>query len=146
ILARVGARTSPPKAGDAAEFWVEVDTTPPVVSLPPPILGGGSETGTLTILWTASDPNLTDAPIALAYAAAPQGPWQPIATGLKNEGIHRWKLPAGVPGQMYLRVEATDRAGNVGRYVTPTPVNLATVSPNIHLRGVSPAQMPAGQP
>ena len=65
-----------------------------------------------------------------------------IAAGLPNEGIYRWRLPSIVPPLVYLRLEAEDRAGNVGLYDSPTPLNLTMANPAPRLLGLTPAEMP----
>lgn len=142
IVAKIGSNRQSPAPGEEAEFWIEIDTSAPVVSLLPPTVEHASTGIALTIPWTATDRNLTSEPIRLQYASTPTGPWMDIAAGLKNEGIHRWSPPAGVGSQVYLRVEATDQAGNVAAYVTPTPVVLTKTDPRIRLHGVAPSQMP----
>ena len=47
---------------------------------------------------------------------------------------------AGLTGPVYLRVEAADRAGNVGRYELPTPVALEVGKQRVKVIGVGPAQ------
>jgi hypothetical protein len=60
----------------------------------------------------------------LLWARDAQGPWLPIITQLENTGFYEWKLPPRQPGQFYVRVTASDTAGNVSTAETPGPVVL----------------------
>jgi len=84
--------------------------------------------------------NLVSNSINLYYAPKPAGPWQLIVTGYKNTGEYKWALPPGLTGPVYLRAEASDRAGNVGRYESPTPVSLEAGKQRVKVIGVGPAQ------
>jgi len=79
----------------------------------------------VTILWEANDKNLTARPIALSWARTAGGPWQPIVSQLENTGQYVWKLPAGVPPRIWVRVEAEDLAGNLAVAETPDAISPA---------------------
>ena len=119
------------------DWWVEIDTVKPVVLLQGAHLGLGDEAGILILSWSARDKNLTADSIELTYSAAPEGPWQMIAKGLKAEGQYRWSIPREAGARAYLRVEASDRAGNVGRYESREPVLLEPPRPKARVLGVS---------
>src|SRR5262249_44633337 len=55
-----------------------------------------------------------------------------------NFGRYMWKLPEGLPSNLFIKVEATDQAGNVASDQTPTAVALQ--------RGEPSAAIVAGQP
>jgi hypothetical protein len=74
--------------------------------------------------WSAKDKNLGTEPVELLWASQPDGPWQTALRGLKAEGSARWSLPHDAVGRIYLRVEATDKAGNVGRWEMREPIEL----------------------
>jgi hypothetical protein len=126
----VGMVRHRPQPGDAPQVWIEADTTKPDVR----ILGtqaGADETGrTLTVRWSATDKNLGPRPITLYYAGAGQTTWAPFATNLPNTGHFTWRLAPGLPAQVLVRIEATDRVGNTGADQTnmPSPVDLARPS------------------
>ena len=125
LLARsgVGLSDRPPQAGDQPQIWVEVDETRPVVRLLGADVGRGSDVGRLTISWTATDKNLTAQPITLAYADGPDGPWTTIAANQPNTGRYVWNMPqTGTPYRFLVRVEAADKASNVGAAQTANPV------------------------
>jgi hypothetical protein len=136
VLLQSGAGLSrpAPKAGDAPDLRVEVDITPPVVTvfapMPDPV-----QKDTMILRWSATDRNLASDPITLEWADAPRGPWIPIAATealgvsggvarrLPNTGSFGWKLPANFPThKVYLRVAARDLAGNMGEAIPAQPV------------------------
>ena len=137
IRIRPGGGTKPPEPMEDPDCVVEVDTTKPIVGLTAPLL---TDEGVMSVGWTASDENLLGNSISLYYAPKPAGPWEVIVTGYKNTGEYKWALPAGLTGSVYLRVEASDRAGNVGRYELPTPVALESGKQRVKVLGVGPAQ------
>jgi hypothetical protein len=137
IRIRPGGGAKPPEPMEDPDCVVEVDTTKPVVSLTAPVV---ADDGVLMIGWTASDDNLLGNSINLYHAPKPAGPWQVIVSGYKNTGEYKWALPQGLTGPVYLRVEASDRAGNVGRYELPTPVALEAGKQRVKVIGVGPAQ------
>jgi hypothetical protein len=141
LIARsgVGMGDGPPRRGDPPQVWVEVDTTKPVVRLERVDVGRGADTGNLTILYKASDRNITDRPISLSYAEKPDGEWKPIAKNEDNTGRYVWKMPADVPYQFYVRVEAVDKAGNVGGDETPQPIAVDLSQPKVRVLDVAPA-------
>ncbi|OAI50687.1 hypothetical protein AYO44_17560 [Planctomycetaceae bacterium SCGC AG-212-F19] len=119
----VGLGERPPQPGDAPQIWVEVDETKPVVRLLATDVGRGSDAGNLTVTWTATDKNLHAEPITISYAEQAEGPWTTIGANLPNTGRYVWRMPAtGVPFRFFMRVEAIDKAGNVGSDKTPAHV------------------------
>lgn len=105
-----------PARGDNPDWWVEVDCTRPTAQLLAVRPGTAKdELGTTLITWTAADKNLKPEPIDLYYATRPEGPWLPIARRLKNDGNFRWTVPPGLRGDIFVRLEVGDRAGNVTR-------------------------------
>jgi len=138
IRIRPGAGLKPPEPLEDPDCVVEIDTLKPAVSLVTPTVN--LEDGMMVIGWTASDKNLLGNSISLYYAQKPDGPWKVIVTGYKNEGLYRWALPTTLNGQVYLRVEASDKAGNVGRYDLPTPVALESGKQRVKVIGVGPGQ------
>jgi hypothetical protein len=133
----VGLGERPPQVGDQPQVWVEVDLTRPSVQLQHVIVGNGADKGKLFIHWKAYDKNLGSAPVVLSYAEKQEGPWQPIAEkNLANTGKYVWLMPPGVPYQFYVRVEATDLAGNIGEAVTPHLVRVDLSLPKVKITTV----------
>jgi hypothetical protein len=138
VRSGVGLSVQPPQAGDPPQVWVEVDLTRPVVHISKVEVGRGPEAGSLTIHWTATDKNLGRQPITLSFAERPDGHWSTIATNRENIGRYVWRMPTDVPYQFYLRVEAVDRAGNVGMAETSKPVNIDLVLPKVNITDIAP--------
>jgi hypothetical protein len=122
IVVREGAEPTPgPPAGSDPEMVVEVDASAPQVRVEPVQMSDGR----VVIRWEAVDPNLDAQPIDILYSASPRGPWRSVATGLRNVGEYVWDVAGmGVPAEVYLRVEARDRARHVGFGQAPDPVRL----------------------
>jgi hypothetical protein len=138
ILIRNAGVTQAPSLNDKPDCWVEVDTTRPFVNLLPASVGVGPDYGTLSILWTAYDKNFGSNPITLSYAAKQEGPWTNIVENHPNEGVYRWNLPQGIISQVYLRLEGKDKAGNISRIDTRSPVILEVPKPKAKVLRVSP--------
>jgi hypothetical protein len=131
-----GHKAPPPATGDAPDCRVEVDTTKPLGQLLDVHPGTGSDSGIVLITWTASDKNLKPEPIDLSYAARANGPWQPLAHGLKNQGSYRWTAPSELDS-IYVRIEISDLAGNVTSCVSPQAVVLARPHPKAHVVSIA---------
>jgi hypothetical protein len=141
----LGFGDGPPKRGDAPEYMVEVDTTKPQAEFVEAKLAPIAENPYVDISWKASDENFGAEPIDLFYSTTPQGPWTPIVKGWQNSGRFRWFLPRGVGREAYLRMVATDLAGNSARCDLGTAVSLDDNSrPSARIIGVgtTPAATP----
>ncbi|HLJ97449.1 MAG TPA: hypothetical protein VKU02_30095 [Gemmataceae bacterium] len=139
VRSGVGLREREPRNGDAPQLWVEVDLTKPIVHWVKADVGRGSDSGWLTITWKATDRNFGREPITLSYAKELPGPWTQIAANVENTGQYRWQIPAGVPYRFFVRVEATDLAGNVGVLDTAEPAIVDLHQPKGVILGVEPA-------
>lgn len=67
-----------------------------------------------TVTWTAADPYLLNAPITLKWSRDGSGTFETVASGLANNGTFEWTVPRDMTQTGVLRVEAGDKAGNVG--------------------------------
>lgn len=135
----VGLGDRPPQVGDRPQLWIEVDLTKPRVQLNGVSVGTGADKGKLTVTWTASDKNLAARPITLSYAEKATGPWKTFAEKLPNVGRHVWTMPPEVPYQFHVRVEAADRAGNIGEAATDDLVKVDLSTPKVNILKVAPA-------
>lgn len=135
-----------PRPGDAPELRIEIDTEKPFVQLLEPIADPNNP-GQLLLKWYAADKNLPATPVNLEFAEKIDGPWLPIKLDLENNGRHTsakasgdysWKVPAGTPVQVYLRVRVRDKAGNEGIAATPTAQYVDLIEPEGALIGVLP--------
>ncbi len=127
----VGKSEPAPRQGDAPQMWVEIDLTPPVVDSVDVRVLDGAQKGKVAIYWRAIDKNLKQKrPITLSYAEKREGPWIPIDPQPElNASPFLWTVPQEAPSQFFIRVEAADKAGNVGQAVTPNPVLVDLVVP-----------------
>jgi hypothetical protein len=94
----------------------------------------------MPITWVATDKNLGRSPITLSYAEQETGPWTPIAKDLENTGSYLWRMPTDIPYQFLVRVEAADRAGNIGNAETGKPVIVDLAKPKGVILNVAPGQ------
>lgn len=139
LLARsgTGAATKQPTLGDEPQIWVLVDQTTPEVKLVDVSRATAGRAQALSVRWSATDVNLAPHPITLSYAERSEGPWHPIATNLPNTGHYLWSLPAGLPGQFLVRVEAADLANNVGTAQSASPILLDNSTPTVSILSVA---------
>lgn len=126
-----------PSTGDDADMWVLVDTTSPLTHITSVPYGRGSEAGRLIINYSVADEQITLRPITLAYSESPQGPWNLIGEGLRNENRYVWKPKSNVPDRIFLRIEALDKAGNVGIHVLEQAIDVSGLVPRGTIRGVT---------
>jgi hypothetical protein len=138
VRSGVGLGDRPPQVGDKPQIWVEVDLTKPLVKLGPVEVGRGADSGRLTMYWTATDKNLAAKPITISYAKDTTGQWNPIVANMENSGRFVWQMPGDVPYQFLIRVEAADRAGNIGMDETAKPVIVDLLQPKGVILNVEP--------
>ena len=129
----------PPIAGDAPESIVIVDVTPPYLRFKSAELDIGQEAPSLNISWRVDDATLAPDSLRLSYSASTDGPWTEIASGSSPENRYHWSLRSDLPAKLYLRIEATDKAGNTGYDVSTQAIRLDRLRPHATLRGISPA-------
>jgi hypothetical protein len=133
----MGIGKGPPQPGDPPHVWVDVDTTKPEVHLLNTQSGADAGGRTLTLRWTASDRNLVARPITLSYAEQSQGPWIPFATNLENCGYYTWRMSPGLPAHVLVRVEATDRVGNISGDQSTLPAPVDMLEPTATIKNIS---------
>jgi hypothetical protein len=140
VRSGVGLGDEPPRDGDVPSAVIVVDDRPPDVRLLGADQGGGSRGPLLTIAWQSQDEHPLPGGTTLLYAAGPNGPWQPIETGLEPNGRYEWLLPRGTPARIYLRVEVADAAGNVQTVDTPQPVAIDLAKPKARILKIGPGR------
>ncbi|MFL5327400.1 MAG: hypothetical protein ACJ8C4_00670 [Gemmataceae bacterium] len=129
---------TPPVAGDQPDWWIDVDTSAPEVKLESTTLGTGDDMGLLMLNWTVRDRNLAPDAVEISWTTQPDGPWHVIAKGLRSDCQYRWAVPREATPKAYLKIESTDRAGNVGRFVTPQAVATELPKPKARVIGINP--------
>ncbi len=136
VKSKAGLGKAPPRAGEAPEIRVEVDTVAPVAQLFSPA-PDPQRPNALILKWFAKDNNLTNNPITLEWTEKREGPWEPIAIKIPNNGRHSWQLPDRLPVQVYMRLRVQDLAGNESAAVTSEPQMVDLSEPEGRLINVS---------
>lgn len=140
VRSGVGLSEREPRRGDVPQAWVEVDLHEPVIEYVDTKVDPGPDLGKLTIAWKATDKNMARDPIRLSYSKDPEGPWTEIAPSQPNSGSYVWRMPpTGIPYQFYVQVEATDKAGNVGKRRTEKMVKVDLKKPKGIILDIGPA-------
>lgn len=133
-----GLASPRPLAGESPDILVVVDRTRPSIRITGARYGEGDRTGGLVMRYECSDTNLPRRPIGLAFSGSPDGPWTTIAAGLENTGEYVWRADPNLPRQLYLRIDGTDQAGNVGTYILDQPIDTQGLAPRARIRGFQP--------
>jgi len=131
-----------PRTGESPETWVAIDDDPPQVEPAEVEPSSGDAGDGVLIRYACRDQLPSPRGVRLSFSPRADGPWSTIADGLEPEGTHRWQPDRTTPGSVYIRIEATDAAGNVGRSITPEPVVISAAQVVGRLRGLR--ELPAG--
>ena len=135
VLGANGLASPRPLPADTPDIAVVVDETKPTIKLTSARYGEGDRTGSLVIRYECSDENLMNRPVAIAFSDAIDGPWTTIAAGLRNDGLYVWPADPKLPPAIYLRIDATDQAGNTGSYVLDQPIATRGLAPRAKILG-----------
>jgi len=106
---------------DTSTMEFTIDSQVPVVELTSPnggeVLGGGS---IFSVTWQSATDNfdLSDAPINLYYSTDSGTNWQLITEYEQNDGGFNWGIPALESTNMLLRIQAVDKADNMGEDIS----------------------------
>ena len=145
IVGSNGVVSNRPQDGDSADVWIHIDTTQPTVKITRAVYGKGDEDGMLVIDYNCQDSNLVSKPITLAYSETVEGPWKRIASGQANTGLYLWKATPNLPQRIYLKLEAVDKAGNIGVHRLDLPINTRGLGPRGRIQGFRPIFNPSSQ-
>ncbi|KAA1260507.1 hypothetical protein LF1_30470 [Rubripirellula obstinata] len=135
VVGRSGLASARPLAGDLPDMVVVVDKQAPEVRISGARYGEGDRIGALVIRYDCIDANLKERPITLAFSENADGPWTTIAGGLRNDGDYVWPADPGLPRAFYLRLDAMDKAGNIGTYTLDKPIDAQGLAPRARIRG-----------
>ena len=138
-ITQTGFSGLPPAPGDTPECSVIVDVTPPHLRFRGAELLLDRANPSLEISWRADDANLDAESLRLSYSASPEGPWTEIAAGAAPDNRYVWELRRDLPARLYLKIEATDQAGNRGSDVSTQPLRLDRLRPRATLKKITPA-------
>jgi hypothetical protein len=135
VHSKAGKSRAVPRSSEAPQMRLELDTTPPVATLFAP-LPSPTQREVLVLKWEAKDKNLGSRPVTLEWAEQPQAEWKLIGDKqLPNTGSYTWKVPEGIPPQVYLRLTVRDSAGNVAVAETQKAFPIDLVEPEAHFTG-----------
>jgi hypothetical protein len=135
VLGNNGLASPRPLPGERPDIAVIVDQTLPEIKITSARYGEGDRTGSLVIRYECSDENLMSRPVSIAFSDSLEGPWTTIAAGLRNDGLYVWPADPKLPPQIYLRVDATDQAGNRGSYLLDQPIATSGLAPRARILG-----------
>jgi len=138
IVGSNGLASRRPLPGHSADAWIHVDTITPRTRILSALAGKGPEAGSLVIEYQALDEHFIDRPISLFFCETPQGPWTPITQGAKNMGRFVWAGDTHLPEKVFLKIQATDAAGNVGEHILDLPVDVQSAAPRGKIQGFRP--------
>ncbi|MBE6428784.1 MAG: hypothetical protein E7028_09475 [Planctomycetaceae bacterium] len=106
-----------PQAGSASQMEVVLDRIAPRVQIYSIQLQ--AEFGDLEIQWGAEDLNFGSNPVLLSWASSTEGPWRSMTSmPLENTGRFTWRIPEGIPGKVFIRLDVCDQAKNATTLVT----------------------------
>lgn len=125
LVADVPDADGGPRSGAEPDAWIGIDGEPPHVELIGIDRDETAGADALVIRYAARDPLLGSNSVRLLYSPNAEGPWATIATGAANEQAHRWEPGKNVPARVFIRIEATDAAGNQATAVSPEAVSIA---------------------
>ena len=134
-----GNSARPPQPGEAPDLTVVVDMTRPKVQLISATYSP-ERPNSVSIRWQATDDYLKTRPVKISFAPLPTGPWSMIDSDVPNNGDFEWAPEHRLPGKVYIRVEATDEAGNVGMDQSPQAVGMSPNGPRGIIRQVRPIE------
>ena len=124
-----GQKADDPRRDDPPMSYVVVDESRPDVKITDVQVRPGGRGPVVEITWAAVDQNLMANPIKIEYSIDQNAKnWQPITkTPEKNNtsrttGRVSWEVPDENLWKFWVRVQATDLAGNVGEAVTEKAV------------------------
>ena len=131
-----------PTATDQPDWLVEIDSTPPSVSLTSASVQPGDSGPMLHLGISVTERHLGETPVSVYWSSESAGPWQVLAENLANEPLLKLPLPPTLPARGWLKVVVRDRAGNTGQAQTSEAVDLHLPRPRARVLGVSAVEMP----
>ncbi|MEE8296192.1 MAG: tetratricopeptide repeat protein [Hyphomicrobium sp.] len=148
----VGLSSGPPRSGQEPHQWALIDSAPPLVQIKQAqvVKHEPPRDAVLVVSWAAYDDHLGDRPISLYYQTTDQPRWRLMAARVADVGRFDWTVPRNLMGRITIKIEITDRAGNMASD-TSRPVLLdSTVAGTDLLAQPQPPAMqgvdsPAGQ-
>lgn len=129
----IGLSENPPQPGQVPEIVVIVDRVAPQPKFGVIQQGQGLAHNQVQFSWVLTDSDLADAPVMLLKADSPSGPWEPITEWMENSGRYQWTVGQTIDRPVYIRLEARDLAGNIGRVDLAQPLQIDLVKPTARI-------------
>jgi hypothetical protein len=124
-----------PGAATKAHGEFIIDRTAPTVAIKFPgakaKLKGGEH---YAVTWDAQDAHLRNSPVTITYSRDGKGSWDTVATGIPNSGSFDWTVPRDMTTTGVLKIEAADKATNVGSAET-TGILVDSIKPKGRVTG-----------
>lgn len=141
-ISGAGTKADDPRQGDAPQYLVEVDTTPPEILIKNVRVGGGGLNGPLVdIEYVSSDKNEMPEPITLEYSED-KTTWKRIVDRTANSGKYTWEIQDKKLWRFYVRASAVDKAGNSKFDVSKDPILVDLDKPAGTVEQVNPNGQP----
>jgi len=140
-VAADGRREITPKAGDAPERTIVVDTVSPVVEVLSPNGGEifGSARSTV-VHWAAADANLDPTKGITIEASTGKDAWIAVAQNVPNTGKYHWDIPPALSSMTCrIRITARDLAGNVASDTSDADFIIDGLPPDLRITGPTTA-------
>lgn len=152
-----GTKADQPRRGDPPMMFVEVDTIKPVVRITGiQVRPGTGRAPVVEISWEVGDPNLMAAPINLQWSIDKNAAeWKEIKYRLNQApntssgtgtGRFSWEVPEQTPWKFWVRIRATDKAGNTGEFIYEKEVVVDLEKPAVGIDKIRGAGTPADKP
>jgi hypothetical protein len=141
----VGYGDPAPKPGDTPHMWIEADWTRPLVRMTSAEVKSEDRASKLVIAYTVDDRNFDEtSTVNFSYAERLDDPpekWVKFAANKPyNHGHFEWPIAEDVPYEIFVRIEATDKAGNIGKAETLERVKVDLKRPKASVIGVEPVK------
>ncbi len=129
----IGLSDDPPRNGHPPEIIVVVDQIAPRPKLGRLTQGQGLTQNQVQFSWDLVDADLPEQPVMISRAYSPTGPWEPISNWVENTGRYIWNVDQTIDRPIYIRLEARDLAGNIGKVDSDQPLQIDLTRPAAHI-------------
>lgn len=129
----IGLSENPPQPGQLPEIVVIVDQVAPRPKFGAIQQGQGLAHNQIQFSWVLTDSDLPQTSVMLLKSDTPNGPWEPISGWIENSGRYQWSVDQSVDRPVYVRLEARDLAGNIGRTELEQPLQIDLVKPTARI-------------
>ncbi len=132
----IGLSEDPPKNGQPPEIIIIVDQIAPRPKLGNLTQGQGLTQNQVQFNWVLTDADLPEQSVLISRAYSPTGPWEPISSWVENTGRYIWTVDQTIDRPIYVRLEARDLAGNIGKADSDQPLHIDLTRPSARILDV----------